>query len=66
VSPIWCGSVSKVLLGMQVVLLIWTDGNWKVPIGIRLWRKGGLSKVELAKELLIEAATRGIKPNYVR
>jgi hypothetical protein len=51
---------------MQVVLLIWTDGNWKVPIGIRLWRKGGLSKVELAKELLIEAATRGIKPNYVR
>lgn len=65
VSLLWCGSVGKVLMGMQVVLLIWTDGNWKVPIGIRLWQKGGPSKVELAKELLIEAATRGIRPQYV-
>jgi transposase len=52
-------------MGMQVVLLIWTDGKWKVPIGMRLWCKGGASKVELAKDLLTEAATRGIKPNYV-
>src|ERR1700752_1101446 len=53
VSLVWCGAVNKVLLGMQVVLLIWTDGKWKVPIGLRLWQKGGASKVELAKELLI-------------
>jgi len=65
VSLVWCGSVNKVLPGMQVVLLIWTDGKWKVPLGMRLWHKGGSSKVELAKELLIEAASRGIEPKYV-
>jgi DDE superfamily endonuclease len=65
VSLVWCGSVGKVLLGMQVVLLIWTDGKWKVPIGIKLWQKGGPSKVELAQELLSEAANREIRPKYV-
>ena len=65
VSPVWCGTLGKVLLGMQVVLLIWTDGKWKVPIGMRLWQKGGASKVELAKELLSFAASRGLKPKYV-
>ena len=65
VSPVWCGTFSKVLLGMQVVLLIWTDGKWKVPLGMRLWQKGGASNVELAKELLSEAASRGLKPRYV-
>jgi len=29
VSPVWCTTLNKVLLGMQVVLLIWTDGKWK-------------------------------------
>ena len=40
---------------MQVVLLIWTDGKSKVPISMRLWQKGGKSKVELATEMLREA-----------
>ena len=66
-SFVWCARVGKVLLlGMQVVLLIWTDGKWKVPIGLRLWQtKRRTIKVELAKELLSEAASRAIKPNYV-
>jgi|GEM_PF-4414708 len=38
----WCGRLSGVLLGMQVVLLIWTEGKWKAPIGGR----GGPSKIE--------------------
>jgi len=36
----WASSVGKPGWGMQVVLLWWTDGKWKVPLGIRLWRKG--------------------------
>lgn len=39
VSFVWVG---KVLQGMQVVLLIWTDGKWKLPIGIRVWQKDGI------------------------
>jgi SRSO17 transposase len=65
VSPVWCGTLGKVLSGMQVVLLIWTDGKWKVPVGMRLWQKRGASKVELAKGLLSEAASRGLKPKYI-
>jgi hypothetical protein len=65
VSWVWSSSAGHITQGMQVVLLIWTDGYWKVPVGIRLWRKGGQSKVELALELLSEAAQRGLQPEYV-
>ena len=51
--------------GHQVVLLVWTDGRVRVPLGIRLWKKGGYSKVELAAQLLREAERRGIRPEYV-
>jgi putative transposase len=65
VSWVWSSSVGKPVWGMQVVLLLWTDGKWKVPIGIRLWRKGGPSKVALAVGLLSQARRRGLQPAYV-
>jgi putative transposase len=65
VSWVWSSSVGKPVWGMQVVLLLWTDGKWKVPVGIRLWRKGGPSKVELAVGLLRQARRRGLQPAYV-
>lgn len=65
VSWVWSSSVGKPVWGMQVVLLLWTDGKWKVPVGIRLWRKGGPSKVELASGLLSQARRRGLQPAYV-
>ena len=65
VSWVWSSSAGHITQGMQVVLLIWTDGYWKVPIGMRLWRKGERSKIELAIEMLTEAAERGLQPQYV-
>lgn len=65
VSWVWSSSAGHITQGMQVVLLIWTDGYWKIPVSMRLWRKGEKSKVELASEMLSEAAGRGIGPNYV-
>ena len=62
---VWASSRGKPVWGMQVVWLLWTDGKWKVPVGIRLWRKGGLSKVELAIGLLRQARRRGLRPAYV-
>lgn len=62
---VWSSSVGKPVWGMQVVLLLWTDGKWKVPVGIRIWRKGGPSKVELAIGLLRQARRRGLQPAYV-
>ncbi|HEY0769683.1 MAG TPA: transposase [Sphingobacteriaceae bacterium] len=65
VSFVWDSSVGKVVFGMSVVLLIWTDGKRKVPLGIRVWKKGGKSKVELAAELLRQAHERGLSPEFV-
>lgn len=65
VSYVWDSSLGKSVFGMNVVLLIWTDGHRKVPIGLRVWKKGGRSKVKLAKELLIKARENGISPTFV-
>jgi hypothetical protein len=65
VSFVWDSTVGKVVFGMSVVLLVWTDGKRKVPLGIRVWHKGGKSKVELAAELLRQAQQRGISPEFV-
>src|SRR5215470_2450669 len=65
VSWVWSSSVGKPVWGMQVVLLLWTNGKWKVPLGIRLWRKGGPSKVELAIGLLRQAQRQGLQPAYI-
>jgi putative transposase len=52
--------------GLSLVLLIWTDGTLRVPLGLRLWRKGGPSKYELALELLSYARNRlRCRPAYV-
>jgi putative transposase len=65
VSWVWSSSAGKPVWGMQVVFLLWTDGKWKVPLGIRLWRQGGPSKVELAIGLLRQARRRGLQPAWV-
>jgi DDE superfamily endonuclease len=62
VSWVWSSSVGKPVWGMQVVRLLWTNGKGKVAVGIRLWRKGGPSKVELAIGLLSQARRRGLQP----
>jgi len=56
----------KPVYGFSVVLLVWTDGTQRVPLGMRLWRKGGPSKYELALELLSYARNRlRCQPEYV-
>jgi SRSO17 transposase len=65
VSKVWSSSAGPVRLGMQVVLLVWTDGKRKIPVAMRLWQKGGESKVELATEMLQEAAEHGISSKYI-
>jgi putative transposase len=46
------------VLGCSLVLLVWTNGVLRIPLGIRLWHKGGPSKYELALELLGYARNR--------
>jgi putative transposase len=56
----------KPMYGLSLVLLVWTNGTLRIPLGLRLWRKGGPSKYELALELLSHARNRlRCRPDYV-
>lgn len=56
----------KPMYGLSLVLLIWTNGTLQIPLGIRLWRKGGPSEYELALELLSYARNHlHCRPDYV-
>ena len=48
----------KAVYGLSLVLRVWTNGTLRIPLGARLWRKGGPSKHELALELLNHARNR--------
>ena len=65
VAWVYCSRLQKVVLGLNVVALIWTDGRRRIPIGIKLWRKGHQSKVVLAAKLLRWAKRVGLQPDYV-
>ena len=52
--------------GFSLVLLVWTNGVLRIPLAMRLWRKGGPSKYALALELLSYARNRlRCRPEYV-
>jgi putative transposase len=56
----------KPVYGFSLVLLVWTNGTLRIPLGIRLWRKGGPAKYALALELLSYARNRlCCRPAYI-
>jgi hypothetical protein len=63
---VWSSKQSKVVFGVSVVLLVWTDGQIRIPVAYRVWKKGGPSKVDLALELLSYARNRlKCQPQFV-
>jgi hypothetical protein len=56
----------KPVYGFSLVLLVWTNGTLRLPLGVRLWRKGGPSKYQLGLELLSYVRNRlRCRPEYV-
>jgi hypothetical protein len=44
-------------------MLLWSDGKWRIPLAIRIWRKGGPTKPDLALEMLSDVRNKlGWKP----
>jgi len=63
---VWSNKDRKVLFGVSLVLLVWTDGQIRLPLAFRVWHKGGASKYDLALELLSYARNRlKCKPHFV-
>jgi putative transposase len=62
----WSSKQRKVVFGISLVLLVWPDGQVRIPLAFRLWHKGGASKFDLALELLSYARNRlRCKPQFV-
>jgi hypothetical protein len=63
---VFSSQARKPVYGFSLVLLVWTNGTLRIPLGVRLWRKGGPSKYQLALELLSYARNRlRCRPEYV-
>lgn len=66
-SWIFSPSDRQYLYGINVVFVIWTDGQTRFPIGFRVWNKNDKkTKIDLAMELLNDAKRiYKIRPGYV-
>jgi hypothetical protein len=67
-SIAWVNSsqARKPVYGLALVLLGWTNGMLRIPLGLRLWRQGWPSTYKLALELLSDARHRlHCHPAYV-
>jgi hypothetical protein len=49
---VYSSQAHKPVYGFSLVLLVWTDGIVRIPLGVRLWQKDGPSKYTLALDLL--------------
>lgn len=47
-AQVFSSQERKPVYGLSLVLLLWTNGQLRIPLEIRLWQNGGPSKYELA------------------
>jgi len=59
------GTHKRVVKGINLLTLLWTDGDRHVPIDYRIYVNGGPSKNELFREMLLAAHARGLVPRCV-
>lgn len=66
VSRHWSGKHHEVVLGINLITLLWTDGDRKIPVDYRLFSKAdGRTKHDHFWEMLLMARGRGFSPKYV-
>lgn len=67
VSRHWSGKHHAVVQGINLISLVWTDGNGCFPCDFRLYNKGqdGLDKNDHFQALVDTAKTRGFQPAIV-
>ena len=62
----WSGKHHKVVRGINLITLLWTDGDRKIPCDYRLYSKAdGKTKNDHFWEMLLMAKGRGFSPKYV-
>ncbi len=66
----WDHAEQRFVYGQRLVLLLWTNGLWRIPIAYAFWHKKGVrprykTKNDIARTLLRWAVSRGLRPDYV-
>ena len=66
----WDHSEKRHVFGQRLVLVIWTDGSCRIPVGFGFWHKKGArpkyrTKNEIARTLLRWVVRHGIRPQFV-
>ena len=62
----WSGKHHGVVQGINLVTLLWTDGDRKIPVDYRVYDKAdGLTKNDHFWEMMVMAKGRGFAPKYV-
>lgn len=66
-SWVYCSKEQRSVLGLNLVVLCWSNGTLTIPLGVKIWKKGSKkSKYDLALELLSYARNILIlEPEYV-
>jgi putative transposase len=62
------GKQHKVVNGIDLMSLVWTDGDAKIPIDFRIYDidNDGKTNNDHFKEMLAVARTRGFSPRFVK
>jgi hypothetical protein len=63
----WSGKHGRVVPGINLVSLVWSDGEARLPCDFRLYHKAqdGLSKNDHFQQMVTEAHDRGFEPEFV-
>ena len=63
----WSGKHGRVVWGINLLTLLWSDGRALIPCDFRLYDKpwSGLTKNDYFRQLLAAAKERGFAPRYV-
>jgi hypothetical protein len=55
---VWSTKHNEVVFGMPVVLLVWTNGQGRIPLACRIWQQGGPATFDVALAVLSYARHR--------
>jgi putative transposase len=62
----WSGKYREVISGINLITLLWTDGDRKIPVDYRIFSKAdGKTKNDHFWEMMLMARGRGFAPEYV-
>ncbi|OGL76967.1 hypothetical protein A3F52_03285 [Candidatus Uhrbacteria bacterium RIFCSPHIGHO2_12_FULL_47_11] len=63
---VFCSKKNRSVLGLNVVVLAWSNGTVTIPLAFKIWKDDGKTKIGLALELLSYARNfLKLQPKYV-